>query len=142
MKEGIAMQNTYTNYERDVTIMRVYLKNNEKENNKQIPKYSIDIECFDMFLNDFMKRQIEKLCSIVLSSAPEIQIYKYMKEETAIIEFTASHQIKNKYKVTAGTVFKDYINNIKDFNSTVDIISKSIVEKIVYIFTAYSLESY
>ncbi|MFL0269750.1 hypothetical protein [Candidatus Clostridium radicumherbarum] len=134
------MRNTFTKCERDVTIMKVFLRNNE--DNKKHHKYSIDIECVDIFLNDFMKKQIEKLCSIILCSAPEIQIYRYMKEETAIIEFTASHKMKNKFKVTAGTVFKDYINNIKDFNSTIDIISKSIVEKIVYIFTAYSLESY
>lgn len=140
MKEGLVMQNTYTKCEKDVTIMRVFLRNNE--NNKKQHKYSIDIECFDIFLNDFMKKQIEKLCTIVLSSAPEIQIYRYMKEETAIIEFTASHKIKNKFKVTAGTVFKDYIKNLKEFNSTIDIISKSIIEKIVDIFTAYSLESY
>jgi hypothetical protein len=140
MKEGLKMQSTFNKCEKDVTILKVFLRNNE--DNKKQHKYSIDIECFDIFLNDFMKKQIEKLCSIVLSSAPEIQIYRYMKEETAIIEFTASHKLKNKFKVTVGTAFKDYINNIKDFNNTIDIISKSIIEKIVYIFTAYSLESY
>ncbi|MFL0246872.1 hypothetical protein [Candidatus Clostridium stratigraminis] len=134
------MHNTFANCESDVTIMKVFLRNND--GNKKQHNYSIDIECFDIFLNDFMKKQIEKLCTIVLSSAPEIQIYRFMKEETAIIEFTASHKIKNKFKVTAATVFKDYVKNLKDFNSTIDIISKSIIEKIVYIFTAYSLESY
>lgn len=142
MKEGEIVENMYTKKESTVSIMRVFIKNCDEKKNKNHPSYSIDIECFDIFLSDFMKKQVEKLCSIVLSSTPEIQLYRYIKEERAIIEFTACHQVKNKYKVTVGTVFKDYVKNIKDFNNIIDIISKTIIEKIVYIFTAYSLDSY
>lgn len=142
MKEGSNVESNYIKRGKAVSIMKVYIKGKNKENNKDLPAYSIDIECFDVFLTDFTMKQVEKLCAIVLSSAPEIQIYKHIKERIAILEFSASQQLKGSYKVTVGTNFKEYIKNTKAFKNTIDIISKSIIEKIIYIFTAYSLDSY
>lgn len=136
------MESTYTKKGKAVSIMKVYLRNKNKEKNKKFPTYSIDIECFDVFLTDYMKKQVEKLCATVLNNAPEIQIYRHIKERIAIIEFSASQYLKGSYKVTVGTEFQDYVKNIKDFNNSIDIISKSIIERIIYIFTAYSLDSY
>lgn len=142
MREGSNVESLYANRGKAVSIMKIYIKNTKKEINKNLPSYSIDIECFDVFLTDFTKRQVEKLCGIVLSSAPEIQIYRHVRDRIAIIEFSASQLLKGSYKVTVGTAFKDYVNNIKGFNNTIDIISKSIIERIIYIYTAYSLDSY
>jgi hypothetical protein len=139
MEEGYVMENPYSKKEKAVLIMKVYIDNNDIKKDK---KYSIDIECFDVFLTEFTKKQVEKLCSIVINSAPEIQIYRHIKERKAIFEFSASQYLKGSYKVTVGTAFKDYIENIKGFNKIIENISRSIVERIIYIFTAYSIDSY
>lgn len=133
------MENPYNNVEKAVLIMKVYIDNNDTKADK---RYTINIECIDAFLTEFTRKQIEKLCAIVINSAPEIQIYRHIKERIAIFEFSASQLLKGSYKVTVGTAFKDYIENIKGFNKIIDNISKSIVERIIYIFTAYSIDSY
>lgn len=142
MEEGLIMEITHTKKGKAVSILKVYLSRKIDDRNKSILRYSIDIEGFDVFLTDFMKEKVEKLCDIVLSSASEIQIYRHIKERTPIVEFSASQLIKGSYKVTASTEFKDYVKNAKDFNDVLNIISKSIVERIIYLFSAYSLDSY
>lgn len=138
------MERVFNQGGKPVSIIKVYVKNknNCTSNAGSIAGYSIDVECFDVFLTDFTKKHLENLCAIVLNAASEIQIYRFIKDRNPIIEFSAKQIAKGNYKVTVATAFIECIKNTKNFNTTINLISKSIIERIIHLFTAYSVDSY
>ncbi|ERI90719.1 hypothetical protein HMPREF1982_03757 [Clostridiales bacterium oral taxon 876 str. F0540] len=136
------MQHLYNTEADEVSILKIFVKSRTKNLDGEEYGYSIDIECCDVFLTDSIKQEIEKLSALLLSYAPEIQIYRHIKEQMPIMEFRASQYMPRLYKVNICTNFEEYMIKIKNYNDIVNLISKSIIERITYLFGAYSLENY
>lgn len=136
------MGHLYNTGSSEVSIIKVFVKGRTRslEDNKY--GYSINIECYDVFSTDFIKQEVEKLSELVLSCTPEFLIYKQIKEKTPILEFSASQIISGCYKINVINPLQKHINSLKEYNNSIDIISKSMIERIVYLFSAFSVDSH
>lgn len=136
------MGHLYNTGSSEVSIIKVFIKGRTKnlEDNKY--GYSINIECYDVFSTDFIKQEVEKLSILVLNCAPEFLIYKQIKDKTPILEFTASQIISGCYKVNVNNPLQKHIGDMKEYNHSVDIISRCMIERIVYLFSAFSVDSH
>lgn len=141
-KEGFYMERVFTAKKEEVSIIRIYVKSRTHNAEEDTYGFALDIECYDVFLTDFIKEEVEKLCALVLSYAPEIQVYRHIKERESIMELRASQFIAGSYRVSVLTPFEEYLNKIDNYNETISLISKNIIERISYLFGAYSLDNY
>jgi hypothetical protein len=142
MKEGFHMAGHYTTRGEEVSIIRIFVKNRTHDGNTDSYGFDLDIECYDVFLTDLIKVEVERLSSLVLSYAPEIQVYRHIKDREPIMEFTATQVLSGSYKVKVETAFEEYLKKVKNYSDTISLISKGIIERIVYLFGAYSLDNY
>lgn len=136
------MERVFTSQKEDVSIIRIFVKSRTHNAEEDVYGFALDIECYDVFLTDFIKEEVEKLSALVLSYAPEIQVYRHIKDREPIMEFKASQFLSGSYKVSVLTAFEEYLVKIKNYNETISLISKSIIERISYLFGAYSLDNY
>jgi hypothetical protein len=136
------MEQVYSNKATDVSIIKIFVKSRTKDSENNEYGYAIDIECCDVFLTDFIKEEVEKLSALVLSYAPEILIYRHIKDREPIMEFRASQFLPKSYKVAIISNFEEYLTEINCYSNTINLLSKAIIERISYLFGAYSLESY
>jgi hypothetical protein len=136
------MERVFTAKKEDVSIIRIFVKSRTHNAEEDVYGFALDIECYDVFLTDFIKEEVEKLSALVLSYAPEIQVYRHIKDREPIMEFKASQFLSGSYKVSVLTAFEEYLVKIKNYNETISLISKSIIERISYLFGAYSLDNY
>jgi hypothetical protein len=141
-KEGFSMERVFTAKKEEVSIIRIFVKSRTHNSEEDVYGFALDIECYDVFLTDFIKEEVEKLSALVLSYAPEIQVYRHIKEREPIMEFKASQFLAGSYKVSVLTSFEEYLKKIKNYNETINLISKNIIERISYLFGAYSLDNY
>jgi hypothetical protein len=136
------MGHLYNTEADEVSILKIFVKSRTKDLEDEEYGYSIDIECCDVFLTDSIKQEIEKLSALELNYAPEIQIYRHIKEQLPIMEFKASQCMPKVYKVVICSTFEEYLVITKNYNDIVSLISKCIIERITYLFGAFSLENY
>lgn len=136
------MDRIYAAKGEEVSIIRIYVKSRTHDAKEDIYGFAIDIECYDVFLTDTIRQEVEKLSALILSYAPEIQVYRHIKEREPIMEFRASQILTGSYKVSVLTSFEEYLRKINNYNDTISLISKGIIERISYLFGAYSLDNY
>lgn len=136
------MERILASKKNEVSIARVYVKSRTKNLSEGRYGFAIDVECFDVFLTDSIKSEIEKLCAFVLNYVPEINVYRHIKDRCEILEFYASQFLPGSYKVSIVTPFEQYIEDTDNYNSIVTMISKSLIERLTYLFSAFSLDSY
>jgi hypothetical protein len=142
MKEGFHMVRDYTTRREEVSIIKIYIKNRTHDVKKDIFGFDFDIESYDVFLTELIKTEVERLSALVLSCAPELQVYRHIKNREPIIEFTASQVLSGNYKVSVATAFEEYLRKVENYSDTISLISKGIIERIRYLFGAYSLDNY
>jgi hypothetical protein len=142
MKEGFHVERNYTTRREEVSIIKIFIKDRTHDTTRDIHRFDFDIECYDVFLTDLIKSEVEKLSALILSCAPEIQVYRYIKDREPIMEFSASQLLSGNYKVRVATAFEDYLRKVENYSDTISLISKGIIERISYLFGAYSLDRY
>lgn len=142
VKEGFYMGHLYNTGGSEVSIIKVFVKGRTRNLEDDKYGYSINIECYDVFSTEFIKQEVEKLSALVLNRAPEFLIYRQIKDKAPIMEFTASQFMSGCYKVNVINPLQEYIGHLKEYNNSVDIISKSMIERIVHLFSAFSVDSY
>jgi hypothetical protein len=123
-------------------VAKVYIKTRTKNSNKDMCGYSIDIDCYEVFLTDYIKNELEKLSALALNLIPEIEAYRLIKEESPLLELKASQVALGNYKVKLVNPYETYMTKIKNYNNLINILSKAIIERIVYLFNAFSIENY
>ncbi len=136
------MERVYSSKREEVSIIRIYVKSRTYDADKDVYGFAIDIECYDVFLTDCIKQEVEKLSALVLSYAPEIQVYRHIKDREPIMEFRASQVMASSYKVSVLTSFEEQLIKVNNYNDVINIISKGIIERISYLFGAFSLDNY
>jgi hypothetical protein len=136
------MERVYASSREEVSIIRIFVKSRTYDADKDVYGFAIDIECYDVFLTDIIKQEAEKLSALVLSYAPEIQVYRHIKDREPIMEFRASQVMPSTYKVTVITPFEEQLKKINNYNDVISLISKGIIERISYLFGVYSLDNY
>jgi hypothetical protein len=141
-KEGFEMERVYTARGEEVSVFRIFVKSRTHDVDKDSYGFAIDIECQDVFLTDYLKEEVEKLSALILSYAPEIQVYRHIKDREPIMEFKASQFLSGSYKINVFTSFQECLAKIQSYNDSINCISKSIIERICYLFGAYSLDNY
>lgn len=142
MKEGTIMRQMYNAIGEEVCISRVFVQKGRRDIKKDTYGYAINIECYDVFLTDTIKEEIEKLSAFTLSYAPEIQVYKHIKDNTPILEFRASQFLGGNYKVNIIHPFEEYMIKKENYTNSLNFISKCIIERIIYLFSAFSVDNY
>jgi hypothetical protein len=136
------MERVFTAKKEEVSIIRIFVKSRTHNTEEDIYGFALDIECYDVFLTDAIKKEVEKLSALVLSYAPEILVYRHIKDREPIMEFTASQFLSGSYKVSVVTALEEYLRKVDNYNESISLISKGIIERISYLFGAYSLDSY
>lgn len=142
MKEGILMRQMYNTIGEEVCISRVFVQKERRDVEKDTYGYCINIECYDAFLTDTIKEEIEKLSAFTLSYAPEIQIYRHIKDSIPILEFRASQSLGGNYKINIINPFEEYMIKNRIYNNSLNFISKCIIERIEYLFSTFSVDNY
>jgi hypothetical protein len=126
----------------EVSLIRIFVKKRTHDVEQDVYSFAIDIECCDVFLTDTIKEELEKLCALLLSYSPEIQVYRNIKYREPIMEFMASQLCTGNYRVSVNTSFKEQLRIVKNYDEIISLISKGIIERISYLFGAYSLNNY
>jgi hypothetical protein len=136
------MERVFTAKKEEVSIIRIFVKSRTHNTEEDIYGFALDIECYDVFLTEAIKKEVEKLSALVLSYAPEILVYRHIKDREPIMEFKASQFLSGSYKVSVVTALEEYLRKVDNYNESISLISKGIIERISYLFGAYSLDSY
>lgn len=140
LKEGFKMGIIYNIMGEEVSIAKVFVVSKTIDLKEDKYGFAINIECFDVILTDFIKKEIEKMSALVLSYAPELQVYKHIKEKTPILEFKASKIPAGHYKINISNPFEEYMLKKKSYQDTLSLIRKSMIERITYLFSSLCLE--
>lgn len=136
------MRSFVHNVEEEVSIAKVFVVSKTRDDEADTNGFAINIECCDVFLTDLIKEEIEKITALTLSYAPELQVYRHIKDKDPILEFKASQFFAGSYKVSIVNSFEEHMLKKQNYRNSINIISKSIIERIVYLFSAFSLDSY
>lgn len=137
IKEGVMMGLNTKNAE--VSILRVFINSRTVNVSGESHGYSVDIRCNEVFINEETKKEAEKICSWSLNYAPELMIYKFIKEKEPIIEFNASQYADGVYNINITNVFDKYLPFKKEYKESIERIKEEVVGRIIYLFKAYSL---
>ncbi|MCM0650549.1 hypothetical protein NBE98_19470 [Clostridium swellfunianum] len=136
------MEGVYTAKREEVSIIRIFVKSRTHNAEEDRYGFALDVECYDVFLTDAIKEEVERLSALVLSYAPELQVYRHIKDKEPIMEFRASQAVAGCYKVSVATAFEEYLKKVKNYSDIISLISKGIIERISFLFGAYSLDRY
>jgi hypothetical protein len=126
----------------EVIILRVFINSRTVNSKDKSFGYSIDIQTNDIFVSEEIKEQVEKISSWSLNYAPELIAYKFIRDKEPVIEITACQFAAGIYKVNVTNAFEQYLPQKEEYEGCVNTISKDIIGRIVYLFSAYSLQSY
>ena len=140
MKGGLNMAVFYNTIKEKVSVAKVFVVSKTIDLKNDIYGFGINVECYDVFLNNFIKKEIEKISALVLSYAPELQVYKHIKEKAPILEFMVSKYPNGDYKIDVSSPFEEYILKKKSYYHLLSIISKSLIERIKYLFGTVILD--
>jgi len=126
----------------EVSILRVFINSRTVNPKDKSFGYSIDIQSNEVFVSEEIKEQVERISSWSLNYAPELTAYKFIKDKEPMIEITACQFAAGVYKVNVINAFEQYLPQKEQYEGCINTISKDIIGRIVYLFSAYSLQSY
>jgi hypothetical protein len=136
------MEGVYNVSGGEVSVIKVFVKSRTVDSTDGTYGYAVDVQCYDVFLTEAIKERIEQLSILVLSYGPEIQIYRYIKDKEAIFEFKASQVLPGSYRINVINSLEEYMSDVDEYGAMITAVSKDLIERIVYLFGAYSIHSY